>query len=116
MPYAPDAWIEPRKQKKGQMLELRDGGVVGYEIGFTHHRTILEKAKIQEERLFYINLCARELYSVEALKRAIREDTYRHQGTIANNFTQTLSSQQQALQAIGMFKDEYLLDFMNTEE
>lgn len=35
MPYAPDAWIEPRKQKKGQMLELLDGGVVGYEIPFT---------------------------------------------------------------------------------
>lgn len=35
LPYAPDAWIEPRKQKKGQMLELLDGGVVGYEIPFT---------------------------------------------------------------------------------
>lgn len=37
LPYAPDAWIEPRKQKKGQMLELRDGGVVGYEIPFTRY-------------------------------------------------------------------------------
>ena len=37
LPYAPDAWIEPRKQKRGQMLELRDGGTVGYEIPFTRH-------------------------------------------------------------------------------
>ena len=37
LPYAPDAWIEPRKQKKGQLLELRDGGTVGYEIPFTRH-------------------------------------------------------------------------------
>lgn len=37
LPYAPDAWIEPRKQKKGQPLELRDGGTVGYEIPFTRH-------------------------------------------------------------------------------
>jgi type I restriction enzyme M protein len=37
LPYAPDAWIEPRKQKKGQLLELRDGGVVGYEIPFTRY-------------------------------------------------------------------------------
>ena len=37
LPYAPDAWIEPRKQKKGQMLEIVDGGVVGYEIPFTRH-------------------------------------------------------------------------------
>lgn len=35
LPYAPDAWIEPRKQKKGQLIELRDGGTVGYEIPFT---------------------------------------------------------------------------------
>ena len=37
LPYAPDAWIESRKQKKGQQLELRDGGVVGYEIPFTRY-------------------------------------------------------------------------------
>ena len=37
LPYAPDSWIEPRKQKKGQLLELRDGGVVGYEIPFTRY-------------------------------------------------------------------------------
>lgn len=37
LPYAPDAWIEPRKQKKGQQLDLRDGGVVGYEIPFTRY-------------------------------------------------------------------------------
>lgn len=37
LPYAPDAWIEPRKQKKGQMLELRNGGTVGYEIPFTRY-------------------------------------------------------------------------------
>ena len=37
LPYAPDAWIEPRKQRKGQLLELRDGGTVGYEIPFTRH-------------------------------------------------------------------------------
>ena len=37
LPYAPHAWIEPRKQKKGQLLEIRDGGTVGYEIPFTRH-------------------------------------------------------------------------------
>lgn len=37
LPYAPDAWVESRKQKKGQLLELRDGGVVGYEIPFTRY-------------------------------------------------------------------------------
>ncbi len=35
LPYAPNAWIEPRKQKKGQLLEIHEGGTVGYEIPFT---------------------------------------------------------------------------------
>lgn len=33
-----------------------------------------------------------------------------------NNFVQTLPASQQALKAISMFKDEYLLDFINVEE
>lgn len=35
---------------------------------------------------------------------------------MANNFVQTLPASQQALKAISMFKDEYLLDFINVEE
>ncbi|MGI6221485.1 MAG: type I restriction-modification system subunit M [Coriobacteriales bacterium] len=34
LPYAPDAWIEPRKNKKTKVLEQ---GTVGYEIPFTRH-------------------------------------------------------------------------------
>ena len=37
LPFAPDAWVEPKKQKKGQTLELREGGIVGYEIPFTRY-------------------------------------------------------------------------------
>lgn len=85
-------------------------------IGFTHHRTILEKVKGLEERLFYIRLCAQEQYTVDALKRAIKQDAYHHQGQLPNNFSQALGSSQQALRAITMFKDEYLLDFINVEE
>lgn len=35
---------------------------------------------------------------------------------MSNNFSSTLNSPKSALQAISMFKDEYLLDFMNVEE
>ena len=53
LPYAPDAWIEPRKQKKGQLLELRDGGTVGYEIPFTRYfyeyKPLRPSAEIFEE-------------------------------------------------------------------
>ena len=85
-------------------------------IGFTHHRIILGMVKSLEERIFYINRCANEHYTVEALKRSIAADDYHHQGTLPNNFTKTLPAAEQAFHAINAFKDEYLLDFINVEE
>lgn len=49
------------------------------------------------------------------LRDKLKADLYRRQGADANNFLQTLPVQQ-ALKAVGMFKDEYLLDFINVEE
>ena len=85
-------------------------------IGFTHHKVILGKIKDFKERLFYVRRCADEHFTVEALKRSIAADDYRHQGALPNNFVQTLPAGQQALKAIGAFKDEYLLDYINVEE
>lgn len=85
-------------------------------IGFTHHRVILGKIKNLEERLFYIRRCADEHFTVEALKSSLAADDYNHQGNLPNNFVRTLSTGQQALKAIGTFKDEYLLDYINVEE
>ena len=85
-------------------------------IGFTHHRVILGKVKDIEERLFYIRRCAGEHLSVEELRRSIAADDYHHQGKLPNNFARTLPTAQQALKAIGTFKDEYLLDYINVEE
>lgn len=85
-------------------------------IGFTHHRVILGKAKDLEERLFYIRRCADEHFTVEALRSSLDADEYHHQGNLPNNFVRTLTAGQQALKAIGAFKDEYLLDYINVEE
>ena len=85
-------------------------------IGFTHHRIILGKVKNLEERLFYIRRCAREHLTVEELKSSLAADDYHHQGNLPNNFARTLSAAQQALKAMGTFKDEYLLNYINVEE
>lgn len=85
-------------------------------IGFTHHREILSSAKDLDERIFYIHVCAQNHYSVSELKRAIARDDFHHQGKMPNNFMQTIPQGQRALRAIGAFKDEYLLDFINVEE
>lgn len=85
-------------------------------ISFTHHVLVMSMVKDIEERLFYIELAAKESLSVRALQKAIQLDEYKHRGAMPNNFVQTLPASQQALKAIGMFKDEYLLDFINVEE
>ncbi len=85
-------------------------------IGFSHHRLILSKVKEVEERIFYINRCAAEKYSYDALGRSIARDDFHHQGSLPNNFLQTLPAADQAFRAINTFKDEYLLDYINVEE
>ncbi|MCM1237618.1 MAG: PDDEXK nuclease domain-containing protein [Butyrivibrio sp.] len=85
-------------------------------IGFTHHRTILSKVKDKDARLFYIRRCYDEKFNVESLSKAIMQDDYHHQGSLPNNFLQTLPTSEQAFRAISTFKDEYLLDYINVEE
>ena len=85
-------------------------------IGFTHHYVIISKVKDTEQRKFYIPFVADTKAKVEDLERMINDDLYSHQGELTNNFKKTIPDQLQAYRAITMFKDEYLLDFINTEE
>ena len=85
-------------------------------IGFTHHYAIISKVKDVEQRKFYIQFAADTKAKVEDLEQTINDDLYSHQGELPNNFKKTISDQLQAYRAITMFKDEYLLDFINTEE
>ena len=85
-------------------------------IGFTHHYSILTKVKDVEQRKFYIQFASDTKAKVEDLEKMILDDLYSHQGDLPNNFLKTIPNQLQAYRAIKMFKDEYLLDYINTEE
>ena len=85
-------------------------------ISFTHHMEIIHKAKNLDERIFYICECASAHWSKAALRARLKEDLYHHRGAIPNNFSAVLSDDRQYMKAIRMFKDEYFLDFINTEE
>ena len=85
-------------------------------IGFTHHIAILSGSETLEERVFYIRLCHEEKLSVSELQKRIAEDAYHNQGKIPNNFSAAIPDDKQAFKAIQMFKDEYLLDFINVEQ
>ena len=86
-------------------------------ISFTHHIRILENAKDTEERLFYIRYCHNYKPNTEDLPGIIKkQDLYHHQDKMPNNFLAAIPDYKQAYRAIRMFKDEYLLDYINVEE
>ena len=85
-------------------------------ISFTHHIEIISKVKNYEERKFYIHQTFIQHWNSRTLRLQIQNDLYNNQKSSANNFNKTISDTNQSIKAIHMFKDEYLLDFMNTEE
>lgn len=85
-------------------------------ISFTHHSEILAKTHSLEERIFYIRQTAHNHWSKERLIEEMKSDLFHHQSRMPNNFSQTMPSKANALKAIEMFKDNYLLDFVNMEE
>lgn len=98
-------------------LEIADIPIVAFfSIGFSHHTLILSKTKTLEERRYYIQLCSDLQLSYDALERKIAEDAYHNQGNMPNNFGMTIPDYKRAFQAIQMFKNEYLLDYINVEQ
>lgn len=86
-------------------------------ISFTHHIAIINNAKDLDERLFYIRYCYNYKPTTDNVKNLIQKQApYHHQGAMPNNFVAAMPDYKQAYRAIQMFKDEYLLDFINVEE
>ena len=89
---------------------------VFFSVPFTHHIRILEKTQTQEERYYYMHRCVMENLSVDGLVKIIKQDDFLHKSILPNNFVNTISDPETARKAVMMFKDEYFLDFINTEE
>lgn len=85
-------------------------------VPFSHHVEIYKRVSELPARYYYIHRTAEEHLSVEALERLIKQQAYEHQEKVPNNFTQTLSNSSLARKAVMMFKDSYILEFINTEE
>jgi hypothetical protein len=69
-----------------------------------------------DERWYYIQRCAAEFWSVDALKSHIANNDFATFGALPNNFILTMPNEKQANKAVRSFKDEYLLDFVNIED
>lgn len=85
-------------------------------LGFSHHIEIINKTTSPAERIYYIHQAVQNSWSKYTLRTQLEADVYHRQGTLPNNFTKTISDARSALKAIDMFKDEYLLDYINVEE
>ena len=85
-------------------------------ISFTHHITILAKTKTYDERVFYMRYADTYKVTVEDLEKVIKQDLYHHQDKMPNNFLATIPDYKKAYRATRMFKDEYLLNYINVEE
>lgn len=86
-------------------------------ISFSHHIAIINNAKDLDERIFYIRYCHNYKPAADDVRYIIqKQDLYHNQGKLPNNFLATIPDYKQAFRAIQMFKDEYLLDFINVEE
>lgn len=87
-----------------------------FSIGFSLHMEILNKTQSTDERFFYVHQAAVMHWDKYTLRNNLKADVYHQQGQMANNFAKSLPSTRHAIKAISMFKDEYLLDFINIEE
>ena len=87
-----------------------------FKVPFSHHITIFSKVKNLQERYYYIHRVVKENLQVDTLEILIKKDAYKHQKELPNNFERTITPASLARKAVEMFKDEYLLDFINVEE
>lgn len=69
-----------------------------------------------QERYYYIHRVVEENLQVDTLEILIKKDAYKHQKELPKNFERTITPASLARKAVEMFKDEYLLDFINVEE
>ena len=84
-------------------------------VSFSHHTEILDKTKDIHEVLFYIHQTVLHKWDKYDLRDRLKSGLFKQQQSAMNNFIQTMPVAN-ARKAIGMFKDEYLLDFINVEE
>jgi predicted nuclease of restriction endonuclease-like (RecB) superfamily len=87
-----------------------------FKVPFTHHTKIRAIKNSIEARYYYIHRTAEENLSIRALEKLIADDAYAKREVIPNNFNTAISKTDLARKAVMMFKDSYMLDFINVEQ
>lgn len=82
---------------------------------FTHHYEIILKTKDESARWFYIKNTVKQVWTVSHLRIELQNKSHLQTQKIPNNFERTMP-EKLSNKAIRMFKDQYLLDFINVED
>ena len=85
-------------------------------LSFTHHIRILNGEKDIVKRWKYIKLSLDNKWDSRYLQQQIKDNVADKYGAMPSNFSVTIRDSRDAIKALNMFKDEYILDFINTEE
>ncbi|MDE5876818.1 MAG: PDDEXK nuclease domain-containing protein [Muribaculaceae bacterium] len=85
-------------------------------LSFTHHVRILNGEKDVNKRWKYIKLSLKNKWDTRYLQQQIKDNVADKYGAMPSNFGVTIKDSRDAIKALNMFKDEYMLDFINTEE
>ncbi|MBR2196566.1 MAG: DUF1016 family protein [Salinivirgaceae bacterium] len=85
-------------------------------ISFSHHMEILHKTKNIDEVLFCIHEAVVHQWDKYTLRNILKAGIPQPEHSAPNNFAQTIPNTKSAMKAIRMFKDEYLLDYINVED
>lgn len=87
-----------------------------FRLPFSHHIKIIEGCKELEERYYFIHRAVEENIPSDKLPLFIKNNPYDSQHQMPSNFTKTIPDATQMRKAVMMFKDSYLLDYINVEE
>ncbi len=86
-----------------------------FSISFSHHYEIILKINNEKDRWHYINQSALHFWTVRHLRTELNNKSHLKQLNQSNNFNAVLPNEL-SNEAIRVFKDQYLLDFVNVED
>ena len=87
-----------------------------FRVPFTQHIRIIEGVKDLDAQYYYIHRVAEENLTEKEVIRLLNSNAYDNRDSIPSNFKSTIPQAELARKAVMMFKDSYLLDFINVEQ
>lgn len=85
-------------------------------ISFTHHIAIIRYAKTYDERKYYVQVAYQNRLKSDDLEAIVKANIYQNRESLPNNFFKTIPDKALAKQTLQMFKDSYILDYINVED